>query len=151
MSILVPLCAFIPGAQPSRTHYQVLGISPDERDPKMIEEAALRCSSQVRAYQLTCESECALRLNEIAQALITLLDPVCRREYDQGLSKPPSPAQSERWLFARRKAPVLPRGKEAPPTTEECTLVLHLGDEGTCDVKLVYRKCALRGAGRWTG
>ena len=81
-----------PDREPSRTYYQVLDISPDEQDPKVIEEAALRCSSHVRAYQLTRESECTLRLNEIARALITLLDPVRRREYDLGLGKPLGPA-----------------------------------------------------------
>jgi hypothetical protein len=65
MSSVVPLRAFVPGGQPSRAPYQVLDVSPDERDPEALEEAALRCSSQVRAYQLTSESECALRLNEI--------------------------------------------------------------------------------------
>src|SRR5580700_6971454 len=79
------LCAFAAERQPSRTYYQVLDISPDEQDPQVIEEAALRCSAHVRAYQLTRESECTLRLNEIARAMITLLDPVRRREYDLGL------------------------------------------------------------------
>jgi len=55
---------------------EVLGISPKEQDPKVIEEAACVGSAHVRTYQLTRESECTLLLNEIAQALITLLDPV---------------------------------------------------------------------------
>ncbi len=74
-------------AQPPRTYYQVLNISPDERDPKVIEDAALRCSSDARAYQLTRESECTRRLNEIALAMITLLDPICRRDYDKALGR----------------------------------------------------------------
>jgi hypothetical protein len=129
--------------QPSRTYYEVLDISPDEQDPKVIEEAALRCSGQVRAYQLTRESECIQRLNEIAQALITLLDPVRRREYDLGLAKPLSPALSERRPPGRRATPVLRRGKSAPPASGEDTLVLLISYGGTWDVKLVYR----RGAG----
>src|ERR1700685_4678096 len=87
MSLLVPACASSASQQPSRTYYQVLDISPDELDPKVIEEAALRCSNQARTYQLTRESECTLRLNEIAQAMITLLDPVCRQEYDRSLDR----------------------------------------------------------------
>jgi hypothetical protein len=103
MSILVPPCTIFPKAQPSRTPYQVLDISPAERDPKVIEEAALRCSSHVRAYQLTCELECDLRLNEIAQALITLLDPVCRVEHDRSLGLPGLPGFRARGVLSSLK------------------------------------------------
>jgi len=44
MSILVSPRASLPGGQASRSPYQVLDISPEECDPKAIEEAALRCS-----------------------------------------------------------------------------------------------------------
>jgi hypothetical protein len=118
----------------------VLDISPDERDPKVIEEAALRCSSHARTYQLTCESECTLRLNEIAQALITLLDSVCRSEHDRGFGKPLSPTKSERRPTARQDPPLSPRGKDALPSLEVGPLQLHLDDQGTCDVRLVYRR-----------
>jgi hypothetical protein len=84
-----------------------------------------------------------LRLNEIAQALITLLDPVRRREYDLSLGKPLSSALSDRLPPGRRDTPVLLRGKSAPPAPGEDTLVLVIGDGGTCEVKLVYRRCAL--------
>jgi hypothetical protein len=140
MSILFPPDTFSLDAEPSRTPYQVLDISPDERDPQVIEEAALRCSSQVRAYQLTCESECTLRLNEIAQALITLLAPAYRCEYDQGLGKLSTSAESERQPAARQDAPLLPRGTDAPPIPEQAPLKLHLGDRETCDVRLVCRR-----------
>jgi hypothetical protein len=143
MSILVPPCTFFHGAQPSRTPYQVLDISPDERDPKVIEEAALRSSSQARAYQLTCESECALRLNEIAQAMITLLNSVCRDERDQGLCKPATPTESERRPIASQGSPLSPRGKDAPLPPMEGPLHLHLDDREACDVRLVYRRCDL--------
>jgi hypothetical protein len=143
MSILVPPVIPHPGGQMSRTHYQVLDISPHERDPKTIEEAALRCSAQARVYQLACELESALRLSEIAQALITLLDPVCRREYDRSLSKPVCLADAERRLRARRDVPALPRGKDAPPALGKDALVLPFGNGGVCDVKLVYRRRAL--------
>jgi hypothetical protein len=144
MLSLVPPCASVPGRQSSRTYYQVLDISPDEQDPQVIEEAAIRCSAQVRAYQLTRESECTLRLNEISQALVTLLDPARRREYDRGLGKVPSPALAERRPCGRRDTRVLLRGKVAPPTPGEGTLLLAVGEGGTCDVKLVYRRRAKR-------
>jgi hypothetical protein len=76
------------------TYYQLLHISPDEHDPQVIEDAALRCSCDARAYQLTRESECTRCLNEIAQAMITLLDPVCRRDYDLSLSRASAPAKN---------------------------------------------------------
>jgi hypothetical protein len=142
MSLLVPPCAASAGMQPSRTYYQVLDISPDEQDPKVIEEAAVRCSGRVRAYQLTREPECTLGLNEIAQALNTLLDPVRRREYDLGLGKPLDTASPERRPPGRQDTSVLLRDKRAPPTPPEGTLVLVIGDGGACDVKLVYRQCA---------
>src|SRR5262249_15698521 len=93
----VPSFASIPDTQSSCTCYQLLGISPDEQDPRVIEEAALGRAGYFRAYQLTCESECALRLNEIAQALITLLDPVQRWEYDRGLGKVAGQAVLKGW------------------------------------------------------
>ncbi len=79
-----------PGVTELRTYYQLLGISRDERDPGVIEEAALRRSSQVRPYQLTREPECTATLNEIALALSTLLDPVRRRDYDRLLGGGPA-------------------------------------------------------------
>ncbi|HVS40346.1 MAG TPA: hypothetical protein VMS17_32615 [Gemmataceae bacterium] len=140
MLSLVPLCASISERRLSRTHYQVLGVSTDEQDPRTIEEAALSRSAHVRAYQLTRELESTLQLNEIARALITLLDPILRREYDQGLGKPPSPAAPERPPPHRQDTPVLPRGKSAPPTPGEGALPLLISDEGACDVKLMYRE-----------
>ena len=116
------------GGQQPRTHYQVLGISPDEPDPRVIEEAALCCAGRVRCYQLTRELECTLQLNEIAQALSTLLDPVQRREYDRGLGKLPGQTVSER---------PLPRQRTAAPGEDTLGLVASWGR--TCDVKLVYR------------
>jgi hypothetical protein len=127
------------GRQPSRTYYQVLDISADEQDPRVIEEAALRNSAFVRAYQLTRESECTLRLNEIARALNTLLDPDRRREYDLCLGNALGPALSQRRPSEERDTPVLPRGKSAAPAPAKDTRVLPMGDEGTCDVKLVIR------------
>src|SRR5271163_4580206 len=115
MLLPVRTCVSTADRQPTRTHYQVLDVSPDEQDPKVIEEAALRCSGHVRTYQLTRESECTPRLNEIAQALITLLDPVRRREYDQGLATPLKPALSECEPRGSQDPPVLPRGKRVRP------------------------------------
>jgi hypothetical protein len=126
----------------SLTYYQVLDISPDEQDARVIEEAALRCSTYVRAYQLTREAECTLRLNEIAQALNTLLDPARRREYDLSLGKCLGPALRQRRPHDEPDTPVLLQGKSAPPAQGEDARMFLIGDERTCDVKLVYRRCA---------
>ena len=151
MWFLAPSSAPIPGENLSRTYYQVLGISPDEQDPRAIEEAALDCSAHVRAYQLTCESDCALRLNEIALALITLLDPNCRREYDRGLGKLSGPVVLACRPPARRDVAARGRVTLAPPAPGEGALVPLLGDGGACDVKLVYRKSVPRKASHRAG
>jgi hypothetical protein len=132
MSLLVGPCGSSANRQLCRTWYQVLDISPDEQDPQVIEEAALRCSSHVRAYQLTRVPECTLLLNEIAEALIALLDPVRRREHDLSIGTPPSPSPPERRPTGRRDTPV-------SPALGEDTRVLPAGEGGTCDVKVVYR------------
>lgn len=151
MSLFVRPCAVTAGRQRSRTYYQVLGISADEQDPKVIEEVALRCSSHVRTYQLTRETECTLQLNEIAQAMMTLLDPARRREYDLSLGKPLSPARSDPEPPGERDTPVLLQGKSAPSAAGEASLVLlfisdegllFIRDGGSCEVKLVYRRRA---------
>jgi hypothetical protein len=135
-----PPCAPFPGRQRHRTYYQVLGISPDERDPRVIEEAALGCSCRTRAYQLSRESECSLRLNEIALALSTLLDPVRRREYDRSLARLRRPAA---WESRPARCEI--------KISRERTLVLRIREEQACDVKLVYRRCILRQPARRTG
>src|SRR5262245_58020417 len=70
------------------THYQLLAISPDESDPEVIEEAAVRQSAHVRTYQIgQYAAECTRLLNEIAQAKLVLLNPAKRQVYDLGLAK----------------------------------------------------------------
>jgi hypothetical protein len=87
----IPAWAGIPTWQWPCTHYQLLDISPDEQDPKVIEEAALARAAHLRAYQITCESECDQLLQALARALITLLDPARRSAYDQALGVPAGP------------------------------------------------------------
>jgi hypothetical protein len=144
MLFLVRPCESTAGRQPSCTYYEVLHISPNEQDPKVIEEAALRCSGHVRTYQLTRESECTVRLNEIAHALSTLLDPVRRREYDLSLGTPLSPAVSECGPPGSRDPPASLRGKRAAPSRGADTRVLRIVDGRACDVQLLHRRRALR-------
>ncbi len=84
------------GARPP-THYQLLGISPDEHDRDVINAAVLRQSSFVRHFQTGEHSQEATRLlNEIAAAKLCLLDAAKRAEYDRQFNRavsPPPPDQ----------------------------------------------------------
>jgi hypothetical protein len=114
------------------THYELLGIAPDERDSAVIEEAGARRSGDVRAYQLTREAECTRLLNAIARALVTLLDPAQRAAYDRALGTSPGPA--------------VPGGRPEPGGRLALMPVLG-GAEASrpCDVKLGLGT----GKGRW--
>ena len=52
----------IPRDQRPVTHYLLLGISPKETDPEVIEEAAIRQSTHVRTYQLGPHGDACQRL-----------------------------------------------------------------------------------------
>jgi hypothetical protein len=81
----------IPKHQRPPTHYQLLGVAPDEADPQVITEAALRQTTHVRTYQTGPYAEaCTKVLNEIALARATLLNPDKRRDYD-ARHIPPAP------------------------------------------------------------
>src|SRR5690242_20876982 len=74
----------IPEGRRPPTHYQLLGVAPDETDPEVIEEMAIRQTSHVRTYQTGPHAaECTRLLGEIALARRVLLDPDRRRRYDR--------------------------------------------------------------------
>jgi hypothetical protein len=78
----------IPRGQRPPTWYQLLGVDPDETDPEVIAEAALRQTNHVRSYQTGPHAEeCTALLNEIAQARATLTHSERRKEYDAGLKR----------------------------------------------------------------
>ena len=128
MLVRAPACLLVSSEPFTRAHYQLRGIKPNERDPRVIEDSALACTIRVRAYQWTCEAETTLRLNEIAQALITLLDPERRRQYDRSLDED----------GARKALESLPR-RRRPPALQAADLSFLPNEGGACDVKLVYR------------
>jgi hypothetical protein len=107
----------IPKEQQPPTHYQLLGISPTEKDVEVIEEAVIRQTTHLRTYQSGPNAqECAKLLNEVAQARITLLDPAKRRQYDEQLAAkvgPKSPATP-----ANRPAVPVPVVKVTPLTKQ---------------------------------
>src|SRR5438034_7580510 len=77
----------IPKDQRPPTYYQLLGIAPNETDAEVIDEAAVRQTTHIRAYQIGPHAaECTRILNEIAQAKLTLVHPVKRKAYDEQLA-----------------------------------------------------------------
>src|SRR5262249_56410676 len=78
----------IPKEHRPPTHYQLLGITPGEQDREVIEEAAIRQTTHLRAYQIGPHAaECTRILNEVSQARRVLLDPAKRRAYDEALAR----------------------------------------------------------------
>ena len=99
----------IPKGQRPPSHYQLLGVAPDERDAEVIAEAAIRQSAHVRTYQTGSRArQCIRLLNEIAQARATLLDPDRRRAYDE----------SVRDAAAEESARLRPSLPDPPPATD---------------------------------
>ncbi|MCI0641022.1 MAG: PA14 domain-containing protein [Gemmataceae bacterium] len=77
----------IPKEEQPPTYYRLLGLNPKEKDREVIEEAAIRQTAHVRAYQLGPQAaECTRLLNEIALARATLLNSVKRKAYDLALA-----------------------------------------------------------------
>ena len=100
----------IPRGQRPVTYYQLLGIASTERDPEVIEDAAIRQSSHVRTYQIGTHAEiCQRVLNEIAQARQTILNAEKRKEYDAKLPEAvkarPKIATAERAMKPKAPAP----------------------------------------------
>src|SRR5438105_3351341 len=92
----------IPKDQRPPTFYQLLGIAPGESDTEVIEEAAIRQTTHLRAYQAGAHAaECTRLLNEVSQARTTLLNPGKRREYDAKLA-----SQAPRQDSIRARVPV---------------------------------------------
>src|SRR5262249_28133535 len=77
----------LPGRRPP-THYQLLGVSPEEEDLEVIHAAALRQSAYVRNFQSGPHADLAARvLAELAEARAALTDPARRKEYDTRLAR----------------------------------------------------------------
>ncbi|MCI0742363.1 MAG: WD40 repeat domain-containing protein [Gemmataceae bacterium] len=100
----------IPKEHRPPTLYQLLGIAADETDKEVIEEAAIRQTTHVRAYQVGPHAEDSTRLlNEISQARTTLLHPAKRKEYDVQLARTQAAAGAHQVAAGAPKAPTLVR------------------------------------------
>src|SRR5437763_2390949 len=98
----------IPKDQRPPTYYQLLGISPQETDADVINEAAVRQTTHVRTYQIGPNAaDCTRILNEISQARTTLQSPSKRREYDASLASTTTAIQSKRAVTQVTVAPAV--------------------------------------------
>lgn len=113
----------IPEDQRPPTHYQMLGISPDEHDSDVIEAAVVRQSAYVRNFQAGQLGEHAARiLTEIAAARHCLLDAGRRAQYDAELKakqKPPRPVIDDEPRLLDVDAPT--RAPSTAPSTAPTT------------------------------
>lgn len=79
------------GIPPDRrppTHYELLGIRPDETNVDVINAALIRQSAYVRNFQKGKHTDDATRiLNELSAANVCLTDPALRSAYDATLGK----------------------------------------------------------------
>jgi hypothetical protein len=141
----------LPPGQRSITHYQLLGISPEEQNAQVIEEAALRLAARIRSYQLRYPQESTRLLTEISQALDTLLDSCKRQGYDAALGLSPATATAQ--------PPATAGGRPRRWQQEKrfglggvYAMVLGAEVEAECGKKKVYkvrlRRCYRRG-GDW--
>ena len=89
----------IPKDQRPPTHYQLLGIAPDEQDAEVIEAAAVRQVAFVRNFQTGPHAEqCSRILTELAEARLTLLNPAKRQAIRR---QPRDPPEDRRAATAR--------------------------------------------------
>jgi hypothetical protein len=77
----------IPPSEQPPHHYRLLGINPFESDPEVIQAGADRQMAHVRNYQIKFPDESERVLNELAAALVCLLDPQKRTDYDASLHR----------------------------------------------------------------
>ncbi|HEX3315984.1 MAG TPA: hypothetical protein VHR72_13890, partial [Gemmataceae bacterium] len=95
----------IPKAQRPPTHYQILGLAQGETDAEVIEEAAIRQTTHLRAYQVGPHADdCTKLLNEVSAARQILVNPQKRQDYDSKLAQ-----------FAAKQAAAQPGNGAAKP------------------------------------
>ena len=96
----------IPKREQPPTHYRLLGVSKDEGNRLVIEEAVIRQTTYLRTYQLGTRAQiCTQLLEEIAQAGRVLLDPVKRKAYDSQLESA-VPKRPKSWAGERIQLPL---------------------------------------------
>ncbi|HEY2908694.1 MAG TPA: hypothetical protein VGI99_00520 [Gemmataceae bacterium] len=103
-----------PGAWPP-DHYVLLGFSPGQVEPAAIEPRVLRQMDRLRQNQLLHPELVTEGMNRLAQALITLTDPIGKAAYDEELGFAAEPtARLLKPQFAKPIEPLTPARRPAP-------------------------------------
>ena len=113
----------IPPEDQPPDHYRLLGITPFEDDPDVIENAANRQMGHIRTFQSGKHGRLSQKiLNEISTAKICLLNPAKKADYDAALrGEPVNVAKVEIVEGDLPEAPPLQKGglpEVAPPQVE---------------------------------
>lgn len=104
----------IPKEQQPPDYYQLLGVSRNEQDPEVIEEAALMRIAHLRSYQLGPHTaECTRLLRELGAASEALCDPGKRAAYDKSAPSGQSEPDSNKKIEVVSRANV--HNKTTPP------------------------------------
>ncbi len=85
-----------PGKWPP-DHYALLGLSPGEKDPELIERQVEERLMRVRPYQLLYPEEATQAMNRLALAFSCLTDPEAKKQYDATLLVTPSSPEEGLW------------------------------------------------------
>ncbi|HZT80869.1 MAG TPA: hypothetical protein VFA26_11625 [Gemmataceae bacterium] len=72
------------------TPHQLLGVSPHESDPRVLEAAAVARTAEVRRHQIRYPEHCTRLLNEIAHALTACLEAARRTKVDRAEGRRPT-------------------------------------------------------------
>src|SRR5579872_7186648 len=75
----------LPSGEWPPDHYTLLGLTPGENDPKLIEERVHQRLDTVRRYQMIHPEPATEAMNRIAQAFVCLSEPASKRVYDAAL------------------------------------------------------------------
>lgn len=114
----------IPPDQRPPSHYQLLGISPTEKDREVIREAGIRQTAHLRTYQTGPQAaECTKLLNEVALAQTVLLDPAKRKDYDAKLAKTAITSKPKASAAPPQRRPLVKAPVEKPTHPKSSALV----------------------------
>ncbi|HJT32549.1 MAG TPA: WD40 repeat domain-containing protein [Pirellulales bacterium] len=147
----------IPPESRPPTHYQLLGVSPDEHDPTVINAAVMRQSAYVRNYQVGKYAEQAAQiLNEVQAAKACLLDPAKRARYDAGLPAGEAAAARQRYgvptaAFPRSALPAIGLSELVGPSDPPHGDLLAMSSSQAEPVAVLRSSRGRKPVGSWRG
>jgi hypothetical protein len=110
-------------------HYRLLGLSPGEGDPGVIERHVHERLDAIRRYQVTHPDQATEAMNRLAQAFICLTEAGAKSAYDAALFGTPAPATKVNLGPTPPPLPALPAPTPPPlpaPTPSPSTATLPL-------------------------